>query len=52
MPVVMVTDSESKGRAMAAMQQGANAYLLKPFNPAKFMRITGQWFGTSVNIIA
>ena len=44
LPVVMVTASEAKERAMAAMKWGANAYLLKPFDPAQFKYVTGQWF--------
>ena len=44
LPVVMVTASEAKDRAMAAMKYGANAYLLKPFDSAQFKYITAQWF--------
>jgi len=45
LPVVMVTASEAKDRAMAAMERGANAYLLKPFDAAQFKFVTTQWFG-------
>ncbi|MDR4500641.1 MAG: ATP-binding protein [Nitrospirales bacterium] len=44
LPVVMVTASEAKDRAMAAMKYGANAYLLKPFDSAQFKYVTTQWF--------
>ncbi len=44
LPVVMVTASEAKDRAMAAMECGANAYLLKPFDAAQFKFVTTQWF--------
>ena len=45
LPVVMVTASEAKDRAMAAIERGANAYLLKPFDAAQFKYVTTQWFG-------
>jgi len=45
LPVVMVTASEAKDRAMVAMERGANAYLLKPFDAAQFKFVTTQWFG-------
>ena len=49
LPVVMVTASEAKDRAMAAMERGANAYLLKPFDAAQFKYVTTQWFGSKKN---
>ncbi|GJL54578.1 MAG: hypothetical protein NPIRA02_17100 [Nitrospirales bacterium] len=45
LPVVMVTASEDKDRATAALEQGANAYILKPFDVAQFKFVTTQWFG-------
>ncbi len=45
LPVVMVTASEAKDRAIAAMEHGANAYLLKPFDAVQFQYVTSQWFG-------
>ncbi|MGB0909572.1 MAG: response regulator transcription factor, partial [Nitrospirales bacterium] len=44
LPVVMVTASEAQDRAMAAMELGANAYLLKPFDAVQFKYVTTQWF--------
>ena len=44
LPVVMVTASEAQDRAIAAMKQGANAYLLKPFDAAQFKYVTTHWF--------
>ncbi|WP_447969541.1 ATP-binding protein [Nitrospira sp. M1] len=44
LPVVMVTASEAKDRAMVAMERGANAYILKPFDSAQFKFVTTQWF--------
>ncbi len=45
LPVVMMTASEAQDRAIAAINQGANAYLLKPFDAAQFKYVTTQWFG-------
>ncbi len=44
LPVVMVTASEAKDRAEAAMKYGAHAYLLKPFDAVQFKYVTTQWF--------
>ena len=33
LPVIMITATEAEERAQAAMKHGANAYLLKPFDP-------------------
>ena len=45
LPVIMITATEAEERAQAAMKHGANAYLLKPFDPVQFKYVTGQWFG-------
>ena len=45
LPVIMVTATEAEDRAQTAIQQGATAYLLKPFDPVQFRYVAGQWFG-------
>ena len=45
LPVIMITATEAEERARTAMKHGANAYLLKPFDPVRFRYVTGQWFG-------
>ena len=45
LPVIMVTASAAENRAIAALNCGANAYLLKPFDPVQFKYVTEQWFG-------
>lgn len=43
-PIVMVTASGSKERAIKAISMGAQAYLLKPFDVEELRRIAGHWF--------
>jgi CheY-like chemotaxis protein len=43
-PIVMVTASGSKERAVKAISLGAQAYLLKPFDVEELRRIAGHWF--------
>jgi DNA-binding NtrC family response regulator len=44
-PVVIVTASGSKERAIQAIGMGAQAYLLKPFDAACFKDVVERWFG-------
>ena len=48
-PVVMVTASGSKERAVHAVAMGAQAYLLKPFDAARLKDVVERWFGESHN---
>jgi DNA-binding response OmpR family regulator len=48
-PVVMVTASGSKERAVHAVAMGAQAYLLKPFDAARLKDVVERWFGQSHN---
>jgi signal transduction histidine kinase/CheY-like chemotaxis protein len=48
-PVVMVTASGSKERAVQAVAMGAQAYLLKPFDTARLKDVVERWFGQSHN---
>jgi len=50
LPVIMITATEAEDRAMAAINNGANAYLLKPFDPVQFKDVTRQWFGTKKKV--
>ncbi|TAJ25595.1 MAG: response regulator, partial [Nitrospirae bacterium] len=47
MPVVIITAAEARERASLAMEAGAQAYLLKPFDAAQLKQVIGQWFGSS-----
>ncbi|HJU04137.1 MAG TPA: ATP-binding protein, partial [Nitrospiraceae bacterium] len=44
MPVIMITAVEARERAIAAMQAGANAYLLKPFTSAQLQHVVDRYF--------
>ena len=44
-PVVMVTASGSKDRAIQAVSRGAQAYVLKPFDLTELQRVVEYWFG-------
>lgn len=44
LPVVMMTAVEALDRAMAAVEAGAQGYLLKPFDAARVREITDRWF--------
>ena len=46
-PIVMVTASGSKQRAIEAVGMGAQAYLLKPFDLDELQQVMGYWFGKS-----
>ena len=45
MPVIMVTASGSKERAVQAVGMGAQAYILKPFDPAELQQVVEYWIG-------
>jgi len=45
MPVVMITASESKERAIQALSEGAQDFLLKPFEAAQLKQVVERWFG-------
>lgn len=43
LPVVMMTAVEALDRAMAAVEAGAQGYLLKPFDAARLRQIIDRW---------
>lgn len=45
MPVIMVTASGSKERAVQAVGLGAQAYILKPFDPTELEQVIEYWIG-------
>ena len=45
MPVIMVTASGSKERAVQAVGMGARAYILKPFDPVELQQVLEYWIG-------
>ena len=44
LPVVMMTAVEALDRAMAAVEAGAQGYLLKPFDAALLRQVIDRWF--------
>ena len=44
LPVVMMTAVEALDRAMAAVESGAQDYLLKPFDGTRLRQIVDRWF--------
>jgi DNA-binding response OmpR family regulator len=44
LPVVMMTAAERRDRALLAMQGGAQAFLLKPFDAGRFKEVVEEWF--------
>ncbi len=40
----MMTAVEGLDRAMAAVEAGAQAYLLKPFDAAQLRQVVDRWF--------
>jgi two-component system response regulator HydG len=47
LPVVMMTAVEALDRAMAAVEAGAQGYLLKPFDAVRLRETVAQWFTPS-----
>ncbi|TAL08575.1 MAG: response regulator [Nitrospirae bacterium] len=47
LPVIMITAAEAHARALVAMQAGAQAFLLKPFDAAQLKEIVVRWVGPS-----
>ena len=47
LPVIMITAAEARARAIVAIQAGAQAYLLKPFDAAQLKEIVARWIGPS-----
>ncbi len=43
-PIVMITAGSSEERALLALQSGAHAYLLKPFDPGRLIELVGKLF--------
>jgi len=48
MPVIIITAAEARERALAAVQAGAQAYLLKPFDASQLKQVVDQCFGPAV----
>lgn len=49
-PVIMVTASGDKDRAVQAISMGAQDYLLKPFDAKQLREVVERWFGTSASV--
>jgi CheY-like chemotaxis protein/two-component sensor histidine kinase len=47
-PIIMVTASGAKDRAVQAVSVGAQDYLLKPFDAGQLREVVERWFGTNI----
>jgi signal transduction histidine kinase len=45
LPVIMITAADARDRALVAVQAGAQAYLLKPFDTGQLKQMVEQWVG-------
>lgn len=48
MPIIMVTASGARDRAVQAVSVGAQDYLLKPFDAGQLREVVERWFGAPV----
>ncbi|MAG94296.1 MAG: two-component system response regulator [Planctomycetaceae bacterium] len=46
-PIIMITTEGSKDKVVAAIQQGVNDYLVKPFTPAALREKLAKWVGAT-----
>lgn len=49
LPVVIMTAVEALDRALLAMERGAQAYLLKPFDATQLRAVVDRWFKPKMN---
>jgi DNA-binding NtrC family response regulator len=52
LPVIVITAAEARDRAVAAVQAGAQAYLLKPFDAGQLKQMIEQWVGPARKEVA
>ncbi len=45
--MIMLTAAEARDRALVAMQAGAQAYLLKPFDAGQLREMVERWVGSA-----
>ena len=45
LPVIVMTAADAKDQAVLAMQAGAQAYLLKPFDTTELIHLIDHWIG-------
>jgi signal transduction histidine kinase/CheY-like chemotaxis protein len=50
MPIIMVTASGAKDRAVQAVSIGAQDYLLKPFDAGQLREVVERWFGANASV--
>ena len=44
LPIVIITAAESKDLAVRSISLGAQAYVLKPFEPKEIEQVLNHWF--------
>ncbi|MET0514489.1 MAG: ATP-binding protein [Nitrospiraceae bacterium] len=49
LPVIIMTAVEALDRALLAMERGAQAYLLKPFDATQLRAVVDRWFNQKMN---
>ena len=49
MPIIMVTASGTKDRAVQAVSMGAQDYVLKPFDAGQLREVVERWFGANAS---
>ncbi len=49
-PIIMVTASGAKDRAVQAVSIGAQDYLLKPFDAGQLREVVERWFGANASV--
>jgi signal transduction histidine kinase/ActR/RegA family two-component response regulator len=49
LPIVIITAAESKDLAVRAISLGAQAYVLKPFDPKELEQVVDRWFAQAID---
>ena len=49
LPIVVITAAESKDLAVRSISLGAQAYVLKPFNPKELAQVADRWFAQAIS---
>jgi DNA-binding response OmpR family regulator len=49
LPIVIITAAESKDLAVRSISLGAQAYVLKPFDPKELEQVADRWFARAIS---